>query len=419
MTSRYETSAMAAVWSDQARYGRWARIEAAVSRALWPVHAARYDAREHWPTPEQVADKEAETGHDVEAFLRAWLENLSAVAPDSARWLHRGLTSSDVVDTSNALAFQASLAVLCPKIDSLRMELEENSGLYADDLRLGRTHGQHAEPTSFGHQIWGWRQHLDRAWYALADATSGVARCKLSGPMGTYAHHVTPAIEYDVARSLGLSTLEVGDCSQVIPRDLYATWARAMVGVVQACEQIATEIRHSSRPEVGELFEGYDDGYTGSSSMPHKQNPTRCERISGVSRLARGHAHAIEESVVLWGDRDISHSSVERVALPGLCHLTDFVVQETLSIVRGWVVGTYRMALNLDQAGEAPYSSYIMDRLLEDGESRDDARAQSRARFSSSPRRWTAPERPPGGARYYVRRVNDAIESNDWEGPSS
>ncbi len=375
MIGRYTLPEMGRVWSEARKYELWCQVEALVlaaqadagtvpADAVAPVRAAPP------PTPEAVAAYEAVTDHDVIAFLSAWADNTSPRA--AAAYVHFGMTSSDLLDTALALQLTEATDLLTARATSLVAALREHALAHAGTLRVGRTHGIHAEPDVWGHRVADFAFALARCRDRLVRARAAVAVGKLSGPVGTYSS-IGPGIEAAVLTQLGLRPAEVA--SQVVFRDGIAEWVSTLALTATACEAVALEVRHSQRTEVAEVAEPFGTGQKGSSAMPHKRNPIRSERICGLARLVRGYVTPVTEGMALWHERDISHSSVERVALPDAAIVTDYLLHLTTGLIEGLVVDTARMRANLEATGGLIYTSGVLLQLVTAGLSREDAYA--------------------------------------------
>ena len=360
MIERYTLPEMGRVWSEAHKYELWGRVELLVLEAqaragtvpagsVEPVRSAKI------PGPEAVAAVEAVTDHDVIAFLTAWADNTEPRA--AAAWVHYGMTSSDL---------------LIAKATRLVAVLRDHALAHRDTLRAGRTHGVHAEPDSWGHRVADFAFAMARSRDRLVRAREAVAVGTLSGPVGSYSN-IDPAIEAQAMTALGLRPAEVA--TQVVMRDGMAEWVGAVALAATVCEAVALEVRHGQRTEVRELAEPFRSGQKGSSSMPHKKNPVRAERIAGLARIVRGYVTPVTEGIPLWHERDISHSSVERIALPDASIATDYVLHLTAGLVEGLTVDAARMRANLDLTGGLLYSSGVLLALVSAGLSREDAYA--------------------------------------------
>jgi adenylosuccinate lyase len=368
---RYTLPEMAAVWSDEARFGHWLEIEILAVEA-WarlgtvPAEDARAIRERAAITVERVNELEQVTKHDVAAFIQAVGESVG----DSGRWIHFGMTSSDVLDTGLALQLRGAADLLLGRVEALLGVTKRLALQHRDTVMVGRTHGVHAEPTSFGHKLALWAFELDRDRERLRRAKDAVSVGAISGVVGTYAA-VDPRIEEEVCAKLGLRPAEAS--SQIIPRDRHAEYMAALAILASSLDEFATEIRHLARTEVREVQEPFAEGQKGSSAMPHKRNPVRCERISGLARVIRGNLQAALENVALWHERDISHSSAERVILPDSTIALDFMLADLAGVLDGLRVFPERMRENLDAGGGLAYSQGVLLALVDAGLSRDDA----------------------------------------------
>ncbi|HEY7590789.1 MAG TPA: adenylosuccinate lyase, partial [Candidatus Limnocylindrales bacterium] len=317
----------------------------------------------------RIAELERTTDHDVIAFVTQVAESVGA----EGRYLHLGLTSSDVVDTALALQLQAAGRILLRDADRLVTALVARARAEAGTVMMGRTHSVHAEPTTLGHKLAGWAFEADRGRVRLAAALDDVATGKISGPVGTYSH-LGPDVEAEVLADLGLRADPAS--SQIVQRDRHAALLAAMAVVVGSLERFATEIRNLQHTEIGELQEPFKAGQKGSSAMPHKRNPILSERIAGLARLLRGYAHTALENQPLWHERDISHSSAERVILPGATTILDYALVKMTALVEGLLVRGERMRENIERGLGLHASSRVLTALVEDaGLSREDAYA--------------------------------------------
>jgi len=371
MIERYSPPRMREIWSDRRRFELWLRIEILACEAwaelgrvpaesLPKLRSANFDV-------ERIRQVEEAVGHDVIAFLTVVGET---VGQPEARWLHLGLTSSDVVDTAFALQVQESAEVIQADLDQLRSACAELALQHRRTPMVGRTHGIHAEPITFGFKVAGWVAELDRARARLAAAGGEVATGKLSGAVGTHAT-VDPFVEEYVCSRLGLQVDAVS--TQVVSRDRHAAFMNALALSAATMERIALEIRHLQRSEVAEVREPFGAEQKGSSAMPHKRNPVLTERICGLARVVRGYAVAEMENVALWHERDISHSSAERVIFPDGCALVDYMAQQLANVIKGLDVRVDQMRRNLDLWGGVVFSQRVLLALVESGMSRDDA----------------------------------------------
>src|SRR5499426_1389312 len=365
MISRYSRPEMAALWSQEAKYEAWLRVELAVcevyaKRGIIPVEAlGRIKAAARVSAP-RIDEIEATTRHDVIAFLTNLEESIGA----DSRHVHLGLTSSDVVDTAQALQLVAAAELLLAGLERLRAALRTLALRHKDTLCVGRTHGIHAEPMSFGLKGALWYTEAGRNLERLRRAREAVRVGKISGAVGTFAH-VDPDVEEEVCRLLGLEPAPVS--TQVLQRDRHAEFVAALAITAASLEKIALEIRGLQRTEVLEAEEPFADGQKGSSAMPHKRNPVSCEQVCGLARLVRSNAMAAFENVALWHERDISHSSVERVILPDSTILLDYMLALMTRIIDGLVVYPDRMRENMDRSFGLMFSQRVLLKLAETG----------------------------------------------------
>jgi adenylosuccinate lyase len=361
---------MGAIWSERRKIDAWLAVEKAVCEgwncrgripdsAMPAILGATCDLR-------RMQEFEREVDHDVIAFLKATAES---IGPD-ARFVHIGLTSSDVVDTGLALQATAAASLLDTGLAELIEVAGRQAVRYRDTLTIGRTHGMHAEPTTFGLKIAVWFDELRRQRRRLALAREDIAVGKISGAVGTHAH-VPPDLEEEVCHQLGLGVAAAS--TQIVQRDRHAFLLAVIAGIGGTLEKMATEIRHLQRTEVGEAEEPFDPGNQGSSAMPHKRNPHASERVSGLARLLRGYALTAAENTALWHERDISHSSTERVILPDACIVLDFMLHEMIDILDRLVVHTDRMIANLDSTKGLIFSQPVLLALVDAGMDRHEA----------------------------------------------
>lgn len=370
MIPRYTRPEMGALWSEEAKFSSWLEVEQAALDA-WamhgavPIEASRATAQRGTFTVARIEEIEAEVDHDVIAFVTCVAEN---VGMPEGRWVHYGLTSSDVVDTGLALRLVRAGDLLIGDADALVAACVNAAFRYRATPMAGRTHGMHAEPTTFGHTCAVWAQAADRARERIRRAREIVRVGKLSGAVGTYSQ-IPPEVEATVCARLGL---EVEPAStQVVARDRHAEYLAQLALAATACEQIAIEIRHLQRSEVGEVAEPFRAHQKGSSAMPHKRNPITAERICGLARLMRAWAAAGMEDVALWHQRDISHSSVERVVLPDATTCLDYMMAKTVYLVEGMDVRPEVMAENMERTYGAMFTQNVLLGLVEAGLDRD------------------------------------------------
>jgi adenylosuccinate lyase len=374
MIPRYSLPEMTAVWSEESKLRHWLRIEvlacegwARLSRIPEDdLRAIREGAIV--PTPAHVAAIEQVTNHDVAAFVQAVAEPLGP----PGRWIHFGLTSSDLLDTGLALQMREACDLLVEKIDRLLAAVKGRALEHRETLCMGRTHGVHAEPTTFGHKLAVWAFELDRDRERIRRARAAVSVGKVSGVVGTYAE-IDPAVEEYVCGELGLRPAEAS--TQVVQRDAHAEFAWALAATAATLEKMALEVRHLARTEVREVEEPFGRGQKGSSAMPHKRNPILSERICGLARVVRANLQAALEDVALWHERDISHSSVERVILPDSSLALDYMLAVATTVVEGLRVFPERMRANLDSTGGVFFSQRVLLALVDAGLPRDRAYA--------------------------------------------
>jgi adenylosuccinate lyase len=369
---RYSRPAMSALWSDEAKLQRWLDVELAALDGWAEVGAVPRDAVERIreravpPTPARVAEIEARTQHDVAAFVDAVGEQLG----ENGRWFHYGLTSSDVLDTALSLQIGDAGALLLEGVDRAFAAVAARAEEHRETLTIGRTHGVHAEPTTFGLKLAGWAFALERDRARLARALDGMRVGKLSGAVGTYAA-ADPEVERVACERLGLEPAP--SSTQILQRDRHAEVLNALALLAASLERFALELRHLARTEVREVEEPFGSGQKGSSAMPHKRNPIVSERICGLARVVRATAVVGLENVALWHERDISHSSAERVVLPDAFLTVDYMLDRFSWLVEGLVVRTERMRENLDSSHRLYFSQRLLLALVEAGLARDEA----------------------------------------------
>jgi adenylosuccinate lyase len=376
MIARYTRPEMGAIWSDQHKYECWLKVEIAASEALaemGDVPQSAVDALHSYASFDvsRIQEIERDVRHDVIAFTSAVAEAMNAHgAAEAARWLHFGLTSNDVVDTAQALQIKEASAIIARDLEELSDALKARAFEHKYTVQIGRTHGVHAEPITFGLKLAIWWDELQRHRKRFAAAAEEIRVGKLSGAVGTFAH-IGPEAEEKICARLGLKAAPV--TSQVISRDLHANYIATLAGIVSTLDKIATEIRHLQRTEVREAEEPFAPGQKGSSSMPHKRNPIVCEQISGLARVVRANTQAAFENVALWHERDISHSSVERLILPDSTILIDYLLAKTNWLISGLRVNPDRMRANLDLTKGLIFSGQVLLDLAASGMSREDA----------------------------------------------
>src|ERR687886_32243 len=371
MIPRYTLPEMGALWSEQNKFQKWLDVEIAVCEVHAEMGTIPRAALEEIKaraafTVERIHEIEKTTDHDVIAFTTALAENIG----DAARFVHYGLTSSDVVDTANALLLRDSCDLLLAKIDALMDVLKRRAFEFRDTPQVGRTHGVHAEPTSFGLTFALWFDETRRNRVRLVRAREAVSVGKISGAVGAFAH-LDPEVEERVCARLGLRPAPVS--TQVIQRDIYAEYLTTLAVVAASIEKFALQVRHWQRTEVREAEERFKKGQKGSSAMPHKRNPILSERLCGMARLLRGYAVVGLENVALWHERDISHSSAERVVLPDASQALDYMLQKCASLLDTLVVYPERMLMNLAATRGLVYSGQLLLALTRAGVSREQA----------------------------------------------
>ena len=375
MIPRYSTPEMDAVWSDPVRFGRWLEVELLATEAHAAIGLVPADdavvCRQQAPVTDEafvqaVLDREAVTDHDVAAFVDVVQ---TAIGPPASSWIHYGLTSSDVVDTALCWAMRDAADLLIDASTELLRTLVALAREHRDTVMIGRTHGVHAEPTTFGAKVALWALQVDRDRARLRAAREAVAVMKLSGAVGTYSN-IPPEVERAVGERLGLEPVAA---TQVVARDRHAEFLYACASVGATCELVAVELRHLQRTEVREVQEGFKPGQKGSSAMPHKRNPISAETISGLARVLRSNLLAGLQDVALWHERDISHSSVERIVLPDSSQLAFYVLKRLRRLLDGLVVMPDRMRANLDASHGLVFSQPVLLALVQGGATRDDA----------------------------------------------
>ncbi|MGE5595842.1 MAG: adenylosuccinate lyase [Hyphomicrobiales bacterium] len=373
MIPRYSRPEMAAIWSDEAKFQRWLDVEVAACEA-WaelgeiPREAAEKIRRDARFDLDKVNEYLAITHHDVTAFLRSVADSLG----EEGRYVHYGLTSSDVWDTATGLQLRDACDLLLRDIDALSAVLERQAVMHRSTLMTGRTHGVHAEPMTFGLKLAVWVDEMRRNRRRLEQAREVIAVGAISGTVGTHAS-VPPRLEEIVCAKLGLG-LEAAS-TQVIQRDRHAQFVATLALIGASLEKFATEIRALQKSEVREAEEPFDEGQTGSSAMPHKRNPEKCERITGLARVLRGYAVTAMENVALWHERDISHSSTERIVFPDACLVLDYMLNLFTGIMDRLIVYPEHMRENLDRSYGLVFSQRVLLALIATGMSRQDAYA--------------------------------------------
>ena len=376
MIPRYTRPVMARIWSEENKYRQWLEVELCASEALAelgvvPVEAARA-LREHADFEvARIEAIEAEVRHDVIAFLTSVSEKMAAVgAAEHSRWLHYGLTSNDVVDTAQALLLKQASEPIGTQLEALHGILRERAHEFKDAVMVGRTHGVHAEPTTFGLKLANWFSEVGRQIERFKAAREQLRVGKLSGAVGTLAH-ISPEAENLICSKLGLEPAAVS--TQVIQRDRHAHYVATLANIAATIEKIAVEVRHLQRTEVREAQEYFSKTQKGSSAMPHKKNPIVSEQLSGLARVVRGNVVAALENVALWHERDISHSSVERVILADSTTLVDYMLAKGCDLVGRLVVYPERMEKNLDSNGGLVFSGQLLLEIAAKGVLRERA----------------------------------------------
>ena len=371
MIPRYTRPEMGRIWSDENRFRTWLAVEVAATETLAaagivPKDAARAIRERADFNVDRIFQIEAEVKHDVIAFTTAVAE----IVGPHARWFHFGLTSNDVVDTAQALLIQQASSLIAGDLERLADVLERRAWEFKDTPQIGRTHGIHAEPITFGFKVANWYSETQRNIVRFKAAAEDLRVGKFSGAVGTFAH-LTPELEEKICARLGLKAAAVS--SQVIQRDRHAQYLATLATIASTLDKIATEIRHLQRTEVREAEEFFSEKQKGSSAMPHKRNPVTCEQISGLARVVRANAQAGFENVALWHERDISHSSVERIVFPDSTTLADYMLQKTANLVETMFVYPERMLANLLSTRGLVFSGQLLLDLVEAGVSREDA----------------------------------------------
>jgi len=362
---------MGKIWRDENKFRCWLQVEVAASLTLAeagivPPEAAQAIARKGDFDLKRIHDIEAEVKHDVIAFTTAVAER---IGPE-ARWLHYGLTSNDVVDTAQALQVKEASHIIRGDLEKLKAVLGRRAQEFKHTPTIGRTHGIHAEPTTFGLKLANWYAEMERNIARFERSAEEMRVGKLSGAVGNFAH-LEPEMEVRICERLGLQAAPIS--SQVIQRDRHAYYVATLATIAATLDKIATEIRHLQRTEVREAEEFFSEKQKGSSAMPHKRNPITCEQICGLARVVRSNAQAAFENVALWHERDISHSSVERVILPDSTILMDYLLAKTTNLIDTLLVYPNRMLKNLESTGGLVFSGQLLLDLAEHGMSREDA----------------------------------------------
>ncbi|MGI6604745.1 MAG: adenylosuccinate lyase [Firmicutes bacterium] len=371
MIDRYTYPEMARIWTEENKMKQWLKVEVLACAAMSelgeiPREAVAVIQERAGFDVERVKEIERVTRHDVAAFVECVAERIG----EEGKYIHRGLTSSDVLDTGLALQMKEAGELLLADVERLQDVLKEKAVEHKDTVMIGRTHGVHAEPITWGLKLLLWFAEMERARERLARAVETVSVGKISGAVGTYAN-VDPRVEAYVCEHLGLKPAPVS--TQILQRDRHAEYLMSLALAGSSLEKFATEIRGLQRTEVLEVEESFHKGQKGSSAMPHKRNPVNCERIAGLARLLRGNAHAAMDNVNLWHERDISHSSVERVIIPDSTLILDFMLRQFTTIMENLIVYPEHMRANLERTGGLVYSQRLLLALIDKGVSRSDA----------------------------------------------
>ena len=373
MIDRYQTKDMKRIWSDENKFKTWLKVEIAAvevlnSRGIVPDKSLEVIKDKANFDKNRVLEIEKTTRHDVIAFLTNVAEY---VGPDS-RYIHMGMTSSDLLDTSLALLCKESGEIILKRLNSFHSLLRKKSIEYKDTFQIGRSHGVHAEPITFGLKLALWSDEIDRHIHRFEDAIKSVSLGKISGAVGTY-QHLDPEVEQDVCKQLGIKAANVSN--QVVQRDGHAHFLQTLALIAASIEKISIEIRHLQRTEVLEAEESFKKGQKGSSAMPHKKNPIVTERMTGFARLIRSNAHVAVENIALWHERDISHSSVERVIIPDSTTLMDYMLIRMYDLIDNLIVYPDKMMQNINSTNGLIFSQEVLLALIKKGITREDSYA--------------------------------------------
>ena len=373
MIDRYTTPEMEKIWSEENKFETWKMVEIAVTEVLTekgevPKEALQVIKEKASFSIDRILEIEQTTRHDVIAFLTNMAEN---IGPES-RFIHMGMTSSDLLDTSLALLCKEAGELILEKVKNFQNVLRDKAVLHRESFQIGRSHGVHAEPITFGFKLALWSEEIGRHADRWKRAVTSISTGKISGAVGTY-QHLDPEIEEEVCERLKLQPASVS--SQVVQRDHHAEYLTTLANMAASLEKIAVEIRHLQRTEVLEVEEYFKKGQKGSSAMPHKRNPIVAERITGMARLLRGNAMVAMENVALWHERDISHSSVERIIIPDSTTIMDYMLNKMTSLVENLIVYPEKMRENLDLTGGLIFSQEVLLALVKKGVTREDAYA--------------------------------------------
>ncbi len=371
MLERYTTPEMSAIWSRDAKYNKWLEVELAICQTH--MEFGTISEQEYQDIKSKVRfdlkrcdEIEKETKHDLMAFVR----NLSENVGPSGKWIHYGVTSYDVIDTALGMMLRDSANVLLQSSVQLLSEIKRIANEHANTPMIGRTHGIHAEPITFGFKLANWYAELKRNVERLEKVKKSISVGKISGAVGVHAH-TPPEFEKRVCEILGLTPDEVS--TQIISRDRHAEFLNTLALLGTSLERFATELRNLQRTEILEVQEAFASGQTGSSAMPHKRNPWNSETVCGLARILRANAQAMMESVATWHERDLTNSSVERIVFPDSCHLTDFMLNRMTNILKGLIVFPDNMMKNLRLLGDVVFSEHLMVALIQKGMTREDA----------------------------------------------
>ena len=373
MIERYTTPDMGRIWSDQNKYATWQKVEITVTEVLSdmgivPKEAVKVINEKANFSVDRINEIEATTHHDVIAFLTNLAEN---IGPES-RFIHMGMTSSDLLDTSLALLCQEAGKIILEKMKTFHQVLRKKATEHRETFQIGRSHGVHAEPITFGLKLAMWSEEMGRNVVRWERAVESIATGKISGAVGTY-QHLDPEVETEACKRLGINAATVS--SQVVQRDHHAEYLTTLAIMGASMEKIAVEIRHLQRTEVLEAEEFFSKGQKGSSAMPHKRNPIITERMTGFARLLRANAHAALENVALWHERDISHSSVERVIIPDSTNIMDYMLNKMIVLMENLLVYPDNMLKNLNKTGGLIFSQEVLLALIKKGITREESYA--------------------------------------------
>ncbi len=373
MIERYTTPEMARIWSDQNKYKTWMQVEIIVTEVLTdrgevPREALDIIKEKADFSVERILEIEKITRHDVIAFLSNLAENIGS----ESRFIHMGMTSSDLLDTSLALLCKEAGEIILNKLILFKETLRKQAAEHRETFQIGRSHGVHAEPITFGLKLALWSEEIGRHIERWERALKSISTGKISGAVGTY-QHLDPEVEEDACRRLGLSAATVS--SQVVQRDHHAEYLTSLANMAASLEKIAVEIRHLQRTEVLEVEEYFQKGQKGSSAMPHKRNPIITERITGMARLLRGNAMVAMENIALWHERDISHSSVERIIIPDSTTIMDYMLNKMIYLLDNLLIYPENMLKNLDKTGGLIFSQEVLLALVKKGITRENAYA--------------------------------------------